>query len=175
MENIAMHNAITGKVQSTLLDMRRPRPEPRKESPGRAGGIAVAGPSKGPYRDGEKSRAHSDAHSSIARPSTRSSRPHTRAHGAIRGRADRRKRQTATASPAEPGGPPCGLGTEFDKRSYFMRRLQGRVELREFPRLTFGNGAAAKHRYFPDKMPIGVQPDRTDHVFMYLVTSPVPM
>src|SRR2546427_3398020 len=28
MENIAMHHAITGKVQSTLLDMRRPRPEP---------------------------------------------------------------------------------------------------------------------------------------------------
>jgi hypothetical protein len=67
------------------------------------------------------------------------------------------------------------LGTEFDKRSYFIRRLQDRVELREFPRLTFGTGAAARHRYFPDKLPIGVQRDRTDHVFLYLVTSPVPM
>jgi len=66
------------------------------------------------------------------------------------------------------------LGTEFDKRSYFMRRLQGRLELREFPRLTFGTGADATHRYFPDKLPVGVQPDRTDHVFLYLVTSPVP-
>ena len=66
------------------------------------------------------------------------------------------------------------LGTECDKRSYFMRRLQGRLELREFPRLTFGTGADATHRYFPDKLPVGVQPDRTDHVFLYLVTSPVP-
>jgi hypothetical protein len=34
------------------------------------------------------------------------------------------------------------LGTESDKRSYFIRRLQGRVELQEFPRLTFGAGAS---------------------------------
>lgn len=67
------------------------------------------------------------------------------------------------------------LGTEFDKRSYFMRRLQGRVELHEFPRLTFGGDGKVRHRYFPDKMPIGIQSDRTDHVFMYLITSPVPM
>ena len=56
------------------------------------------------------------------------------------------------------------LGTEFDKRSYFLRRLQGRVELREFPRLTFGSGGATKHRYFPDKLPIGIERSRTDHV-----------
>ena len=67
------------------------------------------------------------------------------------------------------------LGTEFDKRSYFIRQLQGRVELREFPRLTFGAGSAARHRYFPDKLPIGIQADRTEHVFLYLITSPVPM
>ena len=67
------------------------------------------------------------------------------------------------------------LGTEFDKRSYFMRRLEGRIEVREFPRLTFGAGEKTRHRYFPDKMPIGIQSDRTNHVFMYLVTSPVPM
>lgn len=67
------------------------------------------------------------------------------------------------------------LGTESDKRSYFMRRLQGRVELREFPRLTFGSGAMTRHRYFPDKMPIGIQSDRADHVFTYLITNPVPM
>jgi len=67
------------------------------------------------------------------------------------------------------------LGTEFDKRSYFLRLLQGRVELREFPRLTFGSGPTSIHRYFPDKLPIGVERSRTDHVFMYLVTSAVPM
>jgi hypothetical protein len=67
------------------------------------------------------------------------------------------------------------LGTEFDKRCYFVRHLQGRVELREFPRLRFGQGAEATHRYFPDKLPIGVQRDRTHHVLLYLVTSSVPM
>jgi hypothetical protein len=56
-----------------------------------------------------------------------------------------------------------------------MRRLEGRLELREFPRLTFGVGPTSTVRYFPDKLPIGVQRDRTDHVFLYLVTSPVPM
>lgn len=67
------------------------------------------------------------------------------------------------------------LGTEFDKRSYFRRRIDGRVELREFPRLTFGKGNKIRHRYFPDKLPIGIQSGQTDHVFIYLITSPVPM
>jgi hypothetical protein len=57
-----------------------------------------------------------------------------------------------------------------------MRQLQGQVELREFPRLTFGSGARSTIRYFPDKLPIGIQRDKWDeHVFLYLVTSPVPM
>jgi hypothetical protein len=67
------------------------------------------------------------------------------------------------------------LGTEFDKRSYFMRRLRERAKLDEFPRLTFGIGATARHRYFPDKLPIGISDRDEDHVFVYLVTSPVPM
>jgi hypothetical protein len=67
------------------------------------------------------------------------------------------------------------LGTEFDKRSYFQRRLEGRLKLHEFPRLTFGSGARSTVRYFPDKLPIGIQRDGTDHVFLCLVTSPVPM
>ena len=67
------------------------------------------------------------------------------------------------------------LGTEFDKRSYFMRLLQGRVEVQEFPRLTFGSGPTSRHRYFPDKLPIGIESSRTEHVFLYLVTSAVPM
>jgi hypothetical protein len=67
------------------------------------------------------------------------------------------------------------LGTEFDKRSYFTRRLRDRVTLDEFPRLTFGIGATATHRYFPDKLPIGISDRDEDHLFVYLVTSPVPM
>src|SRR5947208_1268850 len=68
-----------------------------------------------------------------------------------------------------------GSAPKADKRSYFIRRLQGRVELREFRRLTFGAGAESRHRYFPDKLPVGIQADQTDHVFMYLITSPMPM
>ena len=67
------------------------------------------------------------------------------------------------------------LGTEFDKRSYFMRRLRERVKPDEFPRLTFGTGATARHRYFPDKLPIAISNCDENHVFVYLVTSPVPM
>jgi hypothetical protein len=67
------------------------------------------------------------------------------------------------------------LGTEFDKRSYFVRQLQGRVEPKEFPRLTFGAGPTRTYRYFPDKLPIGIERYRTEHVFLYLITSPVPM
>jgi hypothetical protein len=67
------------------------------------------------------------------------------------------------------------LGTEFDKRSYFTRRLRERVKLDEFPRLTFGTGTPARHRYFPDKLAIGISDGDENHVFVYLVTSGVPM
>ncbi len=67
------------------------------------------------------------------------------------------------------------LGTETDKRSYFMRSLRERLDLRGFPHLTFGQGAQSRARYFPDKLPIGIESRRGDHVFVYLVNSPVPM
>jgi hypothetical protein len=67
------------------------------------------------------------------------------------------------------------LGTESDKRNYFMRLLHGRVELHEFPRLTFVGTTGKTHRYFPDKLPIGIEPSRTEYVFVYLITSAVPM
>jgi hypothetical protein len=68
------------------------------------------------------------------------------------------------------------LGTEADKRMYFMRRLRDAVPLDEFPRLTFGRAPTRTVRHFPDKLPIGVQPNEHDeHVFLYLVTRPDPM
>lgn len=67
------------------------------------------------------------------------------------------------------------LGTESDKRNYFMRLLQDRVEIRELPHLTFVGATGKTHRYFPDKLPIGFEPSRSDYVFVYLITSPVPM
>src|SRR5437763_6434418 len=44
------------------------------------------------------------------------------------------------------------LGTEVDKRMYFMRRLRDAVPLDEFPRLTFGRAQARTVRHFPDKL-----------------------
>jgi hypothetical protein len=67
------------------------------------------------------------------------------------------------------------LGTERDKYNYFVRLLHQRVEPREFPHLTFGGEPRLTVRYFPDKLPIGVQVDRTEHVFLYLVTNQVPV
>jgi hypothetical protein len=67
------------------------------------------------------------------------------------------------------------LGTSSDKCSYFRRRLRDRDIRRDLPCLTFGAGATAQHRHFPDKLPIGIEPAWSGHVFLYLVTSPVPM
>jgi len=66
------------------------------------------------------------------------------------------------------------LGTEKDKRAYFVRTLQGPFEPPEFPRISFGVDETRTVRYFPDKLPIGIQADRIDHVFVYLLTGPVP-
>jgi hypothetical protein len=67
------------------------------------------------------------------------------------------------------------LGTERDKYNYFVRLLHTRVEPQEFPHLRFGREPRLTVRYFPDKLPIGVQADRTEHVFLYLVTSQLPV
>ena len=39
----------------------------------------------------------------------------------------------------------------------------------------FGEGPDQAVRYFPDKLPIGMQPHADSHVFVYLVTRPSPM
>ena len=69
------------------------------------------------------------------------------------------------------------LGTERDKRAYFQEALR-EDKLKDFfyPHLTFGTGANATIRFFPDKMPIGV-PLRSEyrHVFLYLATRENPM
>ncbi len=49
------------------------------------------------------------------------------------------------------------LGTEFDKRSYFLRRLREHVTLEEFPRLTFGTGTTREVA-----MPAGQAADRNE-------------
>lgn len=66
------------------------------------------------------------------------------------------------------------LGTASDKMSYFSTRLGDRLRRDEYPRLIFGEGPTAGVRYFPDKLPIGVAADGSQHVFVYLVTHPLP-
>jgi hypothetical protein len=67
------------------------------------------------------------------------------------------------------------LGPARDKRRYFIRHLESRLDAREYPRLTFGDGPEKTVRYFPDKLPIGVLPGLDHHAFVYLVTRPSPM
>jgi hypothetical protein len=65
------------------------------------------------------------------------------------------------------------LATERDKVTYFTR--SGRLRPRELPHLAFGDDRDVTIRYFPDKLPIGVEPDGRTHVFVYLVTRPTPV
>jgi hypothetical protein len=67
------------------------------------------------------------------------------------------------------------LGPSMDKRRHFIRHLEDRLELRDCPHLLFGDGPEKTVRYFPDKLPIGMQPHADTHVFVYLVTRPSPM
>lgn len=67
------------------------------------------------------------------------------------------------------------LGPASDKRRHFVRHLGTRLGEREYPHLLFGEGPTKTARYFPDKLPIGVQPYAEPHVFVYMVTHPSPM
>ena len=67
------------------------------------------------------------------------------------------------------------LGTEHDKVTYFVDRLQQDLPRAWYPHLTFGEGDEKTTRYFPDKLPIGVPRDGgRRHMFLYLVTREVP-
>jgi hypothetical protein len=67
------------------------------------------------------------------------------------------------------------LGTEQDKVAYFKGFLHEPFGLEDVPQITFGEGAAKRTRYFPHKLPIGVEADYGPrHVFLYLVTREVP-
>jgi hypothetical protein len=67
------------------------------------------------------------------------------------------------------------LATEKDKVEHFSFRLAKVRRREEFPHLTFGDGASTTIRYFPDRLPIGVEPEATGHVFLYLVTRLAPV
>lgn len=69
------------------------------------------------------------------------------------------------------------LGTENDKLKYYIFGLLGtRLQKHEYPHLVFGEGDNHTVRYFPDKVPIGVEDNGGQrHVFLYLVTRDVPV
>ena len=67
------------------------------------------------------------------------------------------------------------LGAEREKRRHFIRRLGTRLEMHEYPRLVFGTPPDTTVRYFPDKLPIGIDADSRRYVFLYLPTSSVPI
>ena len=69
------------------------------------------------------------------------------------------------------------LGTERDKLAYFNLTLGDKLRPDEYPQITFEKGTQKTTRYFPDKLPIGI--DKRGglyrHVFLYLVTRDVPI
>ena len=68
------------------------------------------------------------------------------------------------------------LGTERDKLAYFKDRLRDDCRPEDLPHLLFGGSNGRTARYFPDKLPIGVERDSgSRHVFLYLVTRDVPV
>ena len=65
------------------------------------------------------------------------------------------------------------LATEREKVSHFTLVCQ--VPQRDLPALLFRSEDAETARYFPDKLPIGVQAEDQTHVFIYLATKDVPV
>ena len=67
------------------------------------------------------------------------------------------------------------LGTEPDKVHYFDTALDNPPRKETYPQVTYGAGQDATRRFFPHKLPIGVEKDGfRRHVFLYLVTDAVP-
>jgi hypothetical protein len=65
------------------------------------------------------------------------------------------------------------LATERDKLAYFT--LTRRVPRQDLPSLTFRAEDAETVRYFPDKLPIGLDADGRMHIFLYVLTQDVPI
>lgn len=70
---------------------------------------------------------------------------------------------------AEPGR--SWLATEQEKFSHFT--LTHRIPRRHLPTLTFRADDGETDRYFPDKLPIGI--DRDHYIFVYLLTRDLPI
>ena len=65
------------------------------------------------------------------------------------------------------------LATEEDKLSYFT--LRHRIPRQDLPSLTFRSEDTETVRYFPDKLPIGIDQEGGPYLFVYVVTRPGPI
>lgn len=68
------------------------------------------------------------------------------------------------------------LGTERDKVRYFSQvmRRDFPIPLDSYPHIAFQREEDETLRFFPEKLPIGVDKEGRDHVFLYLATRPHP-
>lgn len=64
------------------------------------------------------------------------------------------------------------FATEQDKLAHFT--LAHRIPRHDLPSLTFRSQDSETVRYFPDKLPVGVDPEGT-YTFLYVVTRPGPV
>ncbi|MGE3341856.1 MAG: hypothetical protein AB7L71_00355 [Vicinamibacterales bacterium] len=65
------------------------------------------------------------------------------------------------------------LGTAQEKVAYFTQTSRLRPD--DMPQLVFRNARGRTVRHFPDKLPIGVHPDRDTHEFVYVVNRQIPV
>ena len=68
------------------------------------------------------------------------------------------------------------LSPEADKRRFFGLKRESWLQPEDYPHIAFGSGRQRTIRCFPDKVPIGIEKDHTDHVvFLYLVNRRLPV
>jgi len=68
------------------------------------------------------------------------------------------------------------LATERDKYAHFVCLFRGALQNEELPRLVFRKDEREQTvRYFPDKLPIGVDPETERHVILFLAACGSPM
>lgn len=67
------------------------------------------------------------------------------------------------------------LATEQEKLAHFTTMLGTRLPRAHLPQLRFGSPPDETVRFFPDRLPIGVQSDGRTTVFLYLVTRAAPV
>jgi hypothetical protein len=68
------------------------------------------------------------------------------------------------------------LSPADDKWRFFCLKRDNYLRPEDYPHIAFGSGRQRTVRCFPDKVPAGVEKDRTDHlVFLYLVNRRIPV